>query len=170
MTTLNHLGESIALISETTVQGVFFGINFSLYFLCTQLCYRQYHEAPSHERRKHVFSFLYNSLMVFAALLELSADGEYMRVLFIELGGIPSKIRVFEANVSNTYIPILLVLVISFIIPTLNSLMQVSRFVSVALINDETFIGVAYMGHLGNITLQTSCHHFSPVSHDFFSM
>jgi hypothetical protein len=126
MTTLQQLGESLGLFSETTVQGVFFGINFSLYFLCTQLCYYQYQEAPSHERRKHAFSFLYNSLMVFAALLELGADGEFMRVLFIELGGVPSKIGEFEGEISNTYLPIFLVTVVSGIIPTLNSLMQVS--------------------------------------------
>jgi hypothetical protein len=121
------LDDTFQLIAETTIQGVFFGINFSLYFLCTQLFYRQYCKAPHYERRKILFSFLYNSLLVFAAALELGADGRFMQLSFIDHGGIHGEPHVFQNKFQATFSPLrLLTILPGLIMSILNPLMQVS--------------------------------------------
>jgi hypothetical protein len=65
MASIDLLYEAIELDSTTTIQGVFFGINISLYFLCTQLFYCQYRKSSPEEQRKFIFSFLCISLIVF---------------------------------------------------------------------------------------------------------
>jgi hypothetical protein len=130
MAALELLNEAFQLTADTTIQGAFFGINFSLYFLCTQLFYRQYRKASSEERRKIAFSFIYNSLMVIAAALELGAEGRFMQLAYINHGGIHGEPQQFESELSEVSVLNLLVIVPGFVIGIINPLMQVSWLVA----------------------------------------
>jgi hypothetical protein len=121
MSSLQFLNEAFQLISQTTVQGVLFGFNFSIYFLCNQLFYRQYRKAPSHEREKIILSFLYISVLLFAAALELGADARYIQLEFIDHGGNPEA---YAAKILNKG-PARLIDASLFIIGILNPVMQV---------------------------------------------
>jgi hypothetical protein len=120
------LNSALQLISSTTIPAVFFGINCVLYFLCTQLFYRHYCKSPSNDRRKLLFSFLYSSVMVIMAGLELGSNTRFMQLAYIDHGGVhgPQK---FEVEVDATFSAMRLLYTMPvFVIPTLNQLMQVS--------------------------------------------
>jgi hypothetical protein len=121
------LNAAFQLIGNTTIQGVFFGINCTLYFLCAQLLYRQYHKAPSDERRKLVFSFLYISVMMIMAAFELGANTRFMQLAYINHGGVHGEPQRFEGEVGATFSALRLLYTMPvFVIGTLNPLMQVS--------------------------------------------
>jgi hypothetical protein len=121
------LNSALQLISNTTIPAVFFGINCALYFLCTQLFYRQYGESPSNERRKLLFSFLYSSVIVIMAGLELGGDLRLMQLTYINHGGVHGEPQKFESEVDTTFSTMRLLYTMPvFVIPTLNQLMQVS--------------------------------------------
>jgi hypothetical protein len=122
MSSLRFLNEAFQLVTQTTVQGVLFGINFSIYYLCTQLFYRQFRKALPYERKRIVLSFIYISVLLFAAALELGADARYIQLAFINHGGNPEE---FETKILNKG-PARFIDASLFIIGILNPLMQVS--------------------------------------------
>jgi hypothetical protein len=173
MSTLS-LAEAFDLISNTTIQGAFFGINFALYFLCTQLYCHQYRKAPSDERRKLIFSFIYNSIMVLMAALELGADSRLMQLAYINHGGVRGEPLGFEEDILTRPSAIRILLIVpGFVNGTLNSLMQVCWFIGDHFSwhsSEHTSIVVAHMDHLGNIAIQICRHHSPFFSHDCWPM
>jgi hypothetical protein len=127
MAVLVLLDEAFELIASTTIQGVFFGIVFALYFLCTQLSYRQYRNIPSDERRKLIFSFSYNSVMMLTAGLELATETRLIQLVYIDHGGVHREPLKFQHNFFARFSALRFLVVLPlFVIGILNPLMQVS--------------------------------------------
>jgi hypothetical protein len=121
------LNEALQLISSTTIPAVFFGINCALYFLCARLFYHQYCKSPSDDRRKLLFSFLYSSVIMIMAGLELGGNIRFMQLTYINHGGVHGEPQKFESEVDTTFSAMRLLYTMPvFVIPTLNQLMQVS--------------------------------------------
>ncbi len=96
------LWEALDLIGSTTIVGVFYGIVFTLYFLCAQSLYLKIHKPD--QKRQARFNLGYISLLLFCSTSMIALNTWMIQMAYIKHAGIPGGPLAFERERNSTNI------------------------------------------------------------------